>query len=109
MNKLELEELSFLKYRDGKVFFEDKWKYAEDRKSYINSINSAVPHRQTIMNKKLSDEKLKKVLVNLTIDTEIYGQTSSIISNKVEINLNLLFWIAKNKILWNLKQFRNLL
>ena len=86
MNKLELEELSFLKYRDGKVFFEDKCKYAEDRKSYINSMNSAVPHRQTIMNKKLSDEKLKKVLVNLTIDTEILGQTSSIISNKVEVN-----------------------
>ena len=111
MNKLDLEELSFLKYKDGKVFFEDKCKYAEDRKSYAtNSMNSAVPHRQTIMNKKLSDDKLQKVFVNLTIDTEMAGQTSSIVSNKmpVDSNTTAAFLIEKmcNKLMSRVKDLK---
>ena len=84
MNKLNLEELSFLKYKDGMIFFEDKCKYAEDRKSYSGSAPSS--HRATIMNKKLSDDKLQKVFVNLTIDTAKPGEVTNQVSNKMPVN-----------------------
>ena len=81
MNKLNIEELSFLKYKDGMIFFEDKYKYAEDRKSFTD-------HRQTIMNKKLSDDKLQKVFVNLTLDIAKPGEPNNQVSNKMPVNSN---------------------
>ena len=81
MNKLNIEELSFLKYKDGMIFFEDKYKYAEDRKSIPD-------HRQTIMNKKLSDDKLQKVFVNLTLDIAKPGEPTNQVSNKMPVNSN---------------------
>ena len=80
MNKLDLEEISFLKYKEGMVFFEDKCKYAEDRKTYSGNMNSNMPHRQTIMNKKLSDDKMQKVIANLTVDVPIH------FSSKIPVN-----------------------
>ena len=79
MNQLNIEELSFLKYKDGMIFFEDKYKYAEDRKSFAD-------HRQTIMNKKLSDDKLQKVFVNLTLDIAKPGEPTNQVSNKMPVN-----------------------
>ena len=85
MNKLNLEELSFLKYKEGMVFFEDKCKYDEDRKSYSSSMNSSMPYNPNVMNKKLNDEKMQLVFANLTIDTAKPGETSNLVTNKMHV------------------------
>ena len=84
MNKLNLEEISFLKYKDGMIFFEDKCKYAEDRKSTAGS--SPLSHRKTLLNRKLNDDKLQKVVVNLTINTAKQGEAPKQVSNKMPVN-----------------------
>ena len=85
MNKLNIEEISFLKYKQGLIFFEDKCKYVEDRKSYSSSINS-IPHRQTIMNRKLTDDKMQKVFANLTLDIAKPGEKKNNVTSKVQVN-----------------------
>jgi hypothetical protein len=97
MNKLNLEELSFLKYKEGMVFFEDKCKYAEDRKTYRDAMNSNIPHRQTIMNKKLSDDKMQKVFANLTVDVPIH------MSSKMPVNSTTTAYDLINKMCTKLK------
>jgi hypothetical protein len=76
MNKINLEEMSFLKYKDGIVYFEDKCKVDDGRKSYSS----------TLKNQRLTDEKLKKVFANLTIDTAKPGQNSNLVANKMKVD-----------------------
>ena len=107
MNKINVEEISFLKYKAGMVFFEDKIKYAEDRKSYSSVSNTNMPLRQTIMNKKLSDEKLEKVVVNLTLDASKPGEPSDIVSNKMPVKASTTAYDLINKMctkLMNMKK-----
>ena len=107
MNKLNVEEISYLKYKAGMVFFEDKCKYAEDRKSYSNSMNSAMPHRQTIMNKKLSDEKLKTVFVYLILDLSKPGEPTNDVKNKYPVNASTTAYELMDKMcskLMNMKK-----
>ena len=97
MNKLHFEEISFLKYKSGMVFFEDKIKYAEDRKSYSSVTNNNNPRRQTIMNKKLSDEKLEKVVINVTLDASKPGGPTDIVSNKMPVKASTTAYELINK------------
>ena len=79
MNKLNFKEIASLKYKDGIVYFEDKCKVDEERKSYVNSFSKA---------QRLSDEKMKKVFANLTIDAAKPGENSNLITNKMKVDTN---------------------
>ena len=74
MNNLEIKELSSLKYKDGHIYFEDRCKI--DENSYSNSINNVI-----------TEERLKKVYLNLTINTAKPGEPSKEISNKMLVKL----------------------
>ena len=103
MNNLNLEEMSNLKYKNGMIFFEDKCKYVEDRKSVSGTMNAATPHRQTIMNKKLSDDKLKQVFVNLTLDISKPGEPTNPITSKLAVNASTTAYDLIGKMLTKYK------
>ena len=74
MNKLNIEELSCLKYKDGMIFFEDKCKYDDDSKNAMSGGG-----------RRLNDEKLGKIFANLTYKIEQPGQADETITNKMNV------------------------
>ena len=81
MNKLQIKELSVLKYKDGYVFFEDKLQ--TEKKSYSNAMNSAANKRT-----KISEKQLQKVYLNLTINIAPPDKPIDVISNKMKVTLS---------------------
>jgi len=92
MNKLQIKEISALKYKDGLVFFEDKCQTNDKHKSYSNAMNYAINKRTNI-----TEKQMKNVYLNLTINIAPPGQPNDIISNKMKVNIDTtaLFLIEK--------------
>ena len=80
MNKLQIKELSVLKYKDGLVYFQDKLQ--NEKKNYSNTMNYTTNKRT-----KITEEQLQKVYINLTINIAPPGQPKDIITNKMKVDL----------------------
>jgi len=82
MNKLQVKEISSLKYKNNLAFFEDKCQIDDSKKSYSNAMNYASKKRTRI-----SEKQLQKVYLNLTINIAPPDQPIDVISNKMKVTL----------------------
>ena len=83
MSKIQIKELPVLKYKQNSVYFEDKYKAnTEMKKSYSSAMNYISKNKT-----KITEKKLSKVYLNLTMNISKENEPNNIISNKMKVDL----------------------